>query len=204
MSTSFTGGLSRYFPHRSDDLHASVNHRCARSAAAALARRDARAHRRGGARSSPDRSPLTTSSSPALAAWRPHYEAHCLDRTRPTPGSRRSSPARGAPSRSRRASTDPWRGRFSPSVPAPLLGGARRRRDAPQPDPAGVREIMARSAPRPARRRTSGAGKVDAATARAAGVALVAAWGLGSRADISAAGATVFADHAAELARWLR
>jgi phosphoglycolate phosphatase len=44
----------------------------------------------------------------------------------------------------------------------------------------------------------------DAATAAAAGVAFVAVtWGLSSRADLAAAGATVFADGAADLAPWV-
>jgi phosphoglycolate phosphatase len=82
-----------------------------------------------------------------------------------------------------------------------ILGGD----DAPRkPDPTGTLEIMARVGAAPAETVFVGDSRVDVATARAAGVALVAVtWGLGARAELAAAGATVFAGDAAELARIL-
>jgi phosphoglycolate phosphatase len=63
---------------------------------------------------------------------------------------------------------------------------------------------MAKVGAAPAETVFVGDSRVDVATARAAGVPLVAVtWGLSSRDELARAGATVFADAAADLAPWL-
>jgi phosphoglycolate phosphatase len=63
---------------------------------------------------------------------------------------------------------------------------------------------MARAGATPAETVFVGDSRHDVETARAAGVAVVAVtWGLGSRDELAGAGATVFAETAADLARWV-
>ncbi len=152
-------------------------------------------------------SPRDELLEPALALWRGHYDAHCLDRTRlyPGVGAALAGAGRvlavhtnkpGALARKILAGLG-VAGRF-----VAIVGGD----EAPRkPDPAGTLEIMARVGAAPGETVFVGDSRVDAATARAAGVALVAVtWGLSARAELAAAGATVFVDDAAELALILR
>jgi phosphoglycolate phosphatase len=143
---------------------------------------------------------------PALALWRDHYDAHCLDRTRLYPG---VAAALAGAGRLLAVHTNKPGGLarkilaglgVAPRFVA-IVGGD----DAPRkPDPAGTLEILARTSVSPADTLFVGDSRIDVETARAAGVALVAVtWGLSSRAELARAGATVFVDDAADLARWL-
>jgi phosphoglycolate phosphatase len=188
-----------------DDLHASVNH-ALRSVGLPLRTRDeVRGFVGEGARVLLARAvaPHVELLEPALAAWRVHYEAHCLDRTRLYPGIEGllAGAARtlavhtnkpGAMARKILAGLG-----LLPRFAA-VVGGD----DAPRkPDPAGLLGIMERVGAAPAETVLVGDSRHDVETARAAGVAMVAVtWGLTARADLSRAGATVFADTAADLA----
>ena len=141
---------------------------------------------------------------PALAAWRPHYEAHCLDRTRAYPGipallagaGRALAVFTNKPGSLARKILDGLGllARFTA-----VIGGD----EAPRkPDPAGVRLIQDRVGARPDETVFVGDSRIDVATAQAAGVRMVAVtWGLVPRAELVRAGATELVDHAAELAR---
>ncbi len=143
---------------------------------------------------------------PALAAWWRHYEAHCLDRTRPYPG----IPAVLAGAGRVLAVHTNKPGRLARKILggvglldrfAAVLGGD----EAPRkPDPTGTLELLARLGGAPADAVFVGDSRIDVATARAAGVRLVAVtWGFAARADLAAAGATDLAESAADLAPWL-
>lgn len=191
-----------------DDLHASVSHALRAVGLPARSREEVRGFVGEGARVLLARAvaPHEHLLEPALAAWRAHYEAHCLDRTRPYPGVEAALAAAGrtlavhtnkpgAMARRILAGLG-LLGRF-----AAVVGGDEVPR---KPDPTGVLEIMARVGAAPRDTVFVGDSRVDVATARAAGVALVAVtWGLGRREDLVAAGATALAESAADLAPWL-
>ncbi len=191
-----------------EDLHASVNHALRTVRLPPRSLDEVRGFVGEGARLLLARSvaPHDHLLEPALAAWWPHYEAHCLDRTRPYPGM--EAVLAGAGRALAVATNKP--GPLARKILAGLgllprfsavLGGDEMPR---KPDPTGVREIMARVGAAPDETVFVGDSRIDVATARAAGVELVAVtWGLGSRAELAAAGATAFADTAAELAAWL-
>ncbi len=67
-----------------DDLHASVNHALAAVGLPPRSREEVHGYVGEGARVLLSRAvaPHEHLVERALAAWRPHYEAHCLDRTR--------------------------------------------------------------------------------------------------------------------------
>lgn len=143
---------------------------------------------------------------PALEAWWRHYEAHLLDRTRPYPG----IPAALAGAGRVLAVHTNKPGRLARKILAgvglldrlaAVLGGD----EAPKkPDPTGTLELLARLGGTPADAVFVGDSAVDVATARAAGVRHVAVtWGFATRAALAAAGATDFAESAADLAPWL-
>ncbi|BDG02006.1 HAD family hydrolase [Anaeromyxobacter oryzae] len=143
---------------------------------------------------------------PALAAWWKHYEDHCLDRTRLYPGI--SALLDGAGRVLAVHTNKP--GALARKILAGLgvlerftvvVGGD----EAPRkPDPAGVHAIRARVGASPAETVFVGDSAVDVATARAAGVSVVAVtWGLGAREALVRAGAAVLVDDAAGLAPWL-
>ena len=143
---------------------------------------------------------------PALAAWRIHYEAHCLDRTRAYPGIDALLAGAG---RALAVHTNKP-GAMARKILAGLgllprfvavVGGD----DAPRkPDPTGLLEIMVRVGATAGETVLIGDSRHDVATAQAAGVTMVAVtWGLSSRAELAQAGATVLADSAADLAPWL-
>ncbi|ABS25364.1 HAD family hydrolase [Anaeromyxobacter sp. Fw109-5] len=192
-----------------DDLAASVNHALAALGLPPRRRDEIRGFVGEGARLLLARAvaPRDELLEPALALWREHYDAHCLDRTRLFPGVEAALAGAGralavhtnkpgALARKILAGLG-VAGRF-----AAVVGGD----EAPRkPDPAGTLELMARVGAAPSDTLFVGDSRIDAATARAAGVALVAVtWGLGSRAELAAAGATVFVDDAGELAAYLR
>ncbi len=192
-----------------DDLAASVNHALAALGLPARGRDEIRGFVGEGARLLLARAiaPHDELLEPALALWREHYEAHCLDRTRLYPG---LDAALSAAGRALAVLTNKP-GAMARKILAGLgvadrfvaiVGGD----EAPRkPDPTGTLEIMAEVGAAPADTVFVGDSRVDVATARAAGVALVAVtWGLGSRAELAGAGATVLVDDAAELAPYLR
>ncbi len=191
-----------------DDLHASVSHALRVVGLPPRSREEVLGFVGEGARALLERAvaPHAHLVEPALAAWRPHYEAHCLDRTRPYPGIEAVLAGAG---RSLAVHTNKP-GEMARKILsglgllprfATVLGGD----EAPRkPDPAGVREIMARVGASPAETLFVGDSRIDAATAAAAGVALVAVtWGLTSRAELARAGATVLVESAADLAPFL-
>jgi phosphoglycolate phosphatase len=188
-----------------DDLHASVNHALRVVGLPLRTRDEVRGFVGEGARVLLAKavSPRDELLEQALAAWRAHYEAHCLDRTRAYPGI--ESLLAGAGRILAVHTNKP--GAMSRKILAGLgllprfaavVGGD----DAqPKPDPTGLLEIMVQVGASPGETVVIGDSRHDVATARAAGVAIVAVtWGLSSRADLAQAGATVFADTAADLA----
>lgn len=191
-----------------DDLAASVNHALAAVGLPPRSLDEVRGFVGEGARVLVERAvaPHADRVEPALSAWRAHYEAHCLDRTRLYPGI--AAALEGAGRVLAVHTNKP--GTLARKILAGLgvlerfavvIGGD----EAPRkPDPAGVWLVLARTGAAAVNTVFVGDSRVDAATARAAGVSLVAVtWGLGSRAALAEAGATVFADTAADLAPWL-
>ncbi len=191
-----------------DDLHASVNHALRAVGLPSRTVEEVRGFVGEGARVLVTRAvaPRGELVEPALAAWRSHYEAHCLDRTRPYPGIEAVLAGAG---RALAVHTNKP-GAMARKILAGLgllarfaavVGGD----EAPRkPDPTGLIEIMARVAATPAETVFIGDSRHDVATARAAGVAMVAVtWGFASSAELARAGATVLADRAADLAPWL-
>ncbi|HEX9050831.1 MAG TPA: HAD-IA family hydrolase [Anaeromyxobacter sp.] len=191
-----------------DDLHASVNHALRAVGLPPRTRDEVHGYVGEGARVLLARAvePQAHLVEPALAAWRPHYEAHCLDRTRAYPGipallagsGRSLAVCTNKPGVLARKILDGLG--LLPHLTA-VLGGD----EAPRkPDPTGVRELMARAGAAPGETVFVGDSRVDLRTARAAGVAFVGVtWGFGTRAELAAEGATVLVDHASELAPFL-
>jgi phosphoglycolate phosphatase len=191
-----------------DDLHASVNHALAAVGLPPRGRDEVHGFVGEGARVLLARAvaPHDHLVEPALAAWRPHYEAHCLDRTRAYPG----IPALLAGARRVLAVHTNKPGPLARKILdglgllsrfSAVLGGD----EAPRkPDPTGVRELMARAGSAPHETVFIGDSRVDVRTARAAGVALVAVtWGFGTRAELAAEGATALVDRVSDLAPFL-
>ncbi len=191
-----------------DDLHASVNHALGTLGLPPRSREEVHGYVGEGARLLLARAvaPHEHLLEPALAAWWPHYEAHCLDRTRAYEGvpallagaGRVLAVHTNKPGALARKILDGLGllGRFSA-----VLGGD----EAPRkPDPTGVRELMARAGAGPRETVFVGDSRVDVRTARAAGVALVAVtWGFGTRAELASEGATVLVDRVGNLAPFL-
>lgn len=190
------------------DLHASVNHALEALGLPPRSVAEVRGYVGEGARVLLERSvaPRADLVDEALALWRPHYEAHLLDRTRPYPGvpellagaSGRLAVLTNKPGAMARRILDGLGllGRFSE-----VVGGD----EAPRkPDPAGLLGIVARAGLAPGDSLLVGDSLVDAATARAGGVPFVAVtWGLTSRERLAGAGATAVVDAPSELRRWL-
>ena len=189
-----------------DDLHASVNHALRVVGLPPRSREEIHGFVGEGVRLLLARAvaPHDHLVEPALAAWGPHYEAHCVDRTRPYPGVEALLAGAG---RALAVNTNKP-GALARRILAGLgllprfaavVGGD----EAPRkPDPTGLREIMARVGATPDETVFVGDSRIDVAVARAAGVPMIAVtWGYGSRAELAAAGATTFAESAADLAR---
>lgn len=142
----------------------------------------------------------------ALAAWWHHYDAHCLDHTRPYPGIEALLAAARVPLAVHTNKPGALARKIldglglGPRFLA-VVGGD----EAPRkPDPAGTLALVARAGATPASTVFIGDSHVDVATARAAGVAHVAVtWGFSTREALARAGATTFVDAAADLAPWL-
>jgi phosphoglycolate phosphatase len=191
-----------------DDLAASVNHALASLGLPPRTRAEVRGYVGEGARLLLERAiaPRQDLLEPALAAWWAHYGEHCLDHTRLYDG---IAPALAGAGRSLAVLTNKP-GALARKILAGLgvlgrflavVGGD----EAPRkPDPQGARALMARAGATPDETVLVGDSRVDLATARAAGIGLVAvSWGLTARADLAAAGATVLVDDPAGLAPWL-
>lgn len=191
-----------------EDLHASVNHALAAVGLPPRSVAEVRSFVGEGARVLLAKAvaPRDELVEPALAAWRPHYAAHCLDRTLPYPG---VGPLLAGASRTLAVLTNKP-GQMSRKILdglgllqrfAVVIGGD----EAPRkPDPTGLLEIMARVGAAPSETVLIGDSRHDVEAARRAGVPVVAVtWGLGTREDLVRAGATVFAETAAELAPWV-
>jgi len=147
----------------------------------------------------PDRPELVPA---ALAAWREHYEAHCLDTTRPYPGivealeklpgpkalvTNKPGPA------ARKVVEALGLSRFLPVI---VGGGDVANR---KPDPEGCRLALSQL-PKVERVVFVGDSVVDAQTAANGGYGFVGVlWGMGTRETLSACGAKAFAESAEEL-----
>jgi phosphoglycolate phosphatase len=191
-----------------DDLAASVNHALGALGLPLRTREEIRGFVGEGARRLLERAvaPHDEALERALALWRDHYEEHLLDRTRLYPA---IPPALDGAARLLAVHTNKP-GAAARKILAglgvlPRLAAVVGGDEAPRkPDPAGTRAIMDRVGASPAETVFVGDSAVDAATARAAGVAFVAVtWGLSSRDDLARAGATAFVSDAADLLRWL-
>ncbi len=191
-----------------DDLHASVNHALRAVGLAPRTREQVHGFVGEGARVLLAKAvaPHDELLEPALEAWRPHYEAHCLDRTRVYPGI--EALLAGAHRVLAVQTNKP--GVMARKILAGLgllprfaavVGGD----DAPRkPDPSGLLGIMARVGAAPEETVFVGDSRHDVETARAAGVEIVAvAWGLSTRDELVRAGAKVIVESAAELASWV-
>ncbi len=191
-----------------DDLHASVNHALAAVGLPPRAREEVHGYVGEGARVLLARSvaPHEELLEPALAAWWPHYEAHCLDRTRAYEGIPALLEGAGRVLAVHTNKPGPLARKILAGLGllsrfAVVLGGD----EAPRkPDPTGVRELMARAGAAIHDTVFIGDSRVDVRTARAAGVPLVAvSWGFGTRAELAAEGAAVVIDHVSDLAPFL-
>ncbi len=191
-----------------DDLLASVNHALAAVGLPPRSREEVHGFVGEGARVLLARAvaPHEHLVEPALAAWWPHYEAHCLDHTRPYEG----IPALLAGAGRVLAVHTNKPGPLARKILAGLgllphllavVGGD----EAPRkPDPTGVRELMVRAGASPGDTVFVGDSRVDLRTAAAAGVAFVGVtWGFGTRAQLVSEGATVLVDRVSELAPFL-
>jgi phosphoglycolate phosphatase len=191
-----------------EDLHASVNHALAAVGLPPRTLGEVRGFVGEGARMLLARAvaPRDELLEPALAAWRGHYAAHCLDRTRPYPG---IGPLLAGAGRVLAVHTNKP-GDMARKILdglgllqrfAVVVGGD----EAPRkPDPSGLLEIMKRVGAAPGETVFVGDSRHDVETARRAGVAMVAvAWGLTSREDLVRAGATTLAASAAELVAYV-
>jgi phosphoglycolate phosphatase len=191
-----------------EDLAASVNHALGAVGLPARSLDEIRGFVGEGARLLVERAiaPRADLLEPALAAWWTHYEAHCLDRTRPYPG---IGPLLAGAGRVLAVHTNKP-GALARRILAGLgllghfavvVGGD----EAPRkPDPAGLLGLVAGLGATPAETVMIGDSRHDVATALAAGVPLVAVtWGLSSRAALAEAGARAFADRAEDLAPWV-
>jgi phosphoglycolate phosphatase len=191
-----------------DDLHASVSHALRAVGLPPRSRGEVRGFVGEGARVLVAKAvaPRADLVEPALAAWRAHYQEHCLDRTRAFPGVEALLAGAGRPL----AVLTNKPGALSRKILgglgllprfAAVVGGD----EAPRkPDPAGLLAILAEVGATPAETVLVGDSRHDVATGLAAGVPVVAVtWGLSSRADLAAAGATRFADAPADLVPWV-
>jgi phosphoglycolate phosphatase len=191
-----------------DDLAASVNHALAAVGLPLRSTAEVRGFVGEGARVLLERSvaPHVERVEEALAAWHAHYEAHLLDRTRLYPGLRAVLEGAGRVLAVHTNKPGPLARKILAGLGvldrfAVVVGGG----EAPRkPSPAGVHAIQARVGAAPEDTVFVGDSAVDAATARAAGVPFVAVtWGFTARAELARAGATAFADAAAELVPWV-
>jgi len=140
--------------------------------------------------------------SEALALWRAHYDEHMLDRTRVYPGVLEALARLDGARAIVTNKPGPHARRLvqalglAPLCPVVIGGGDVASR---KPDPEGVRAALQRLGAVD-EAVFVGDSRIDALTARAAGLPLVAVlWGQGTRAALESHGARVFAEKAEEL-----
>jgi phosphoglycolate phosphatase len=138
----------------------------------------------------------------ALAAWREHYERHMLDHTRLYPGVLEALQALDGPRAIVTNKPGPSARQLVQALGldrlCPLVVGGG---DVPEkkPDPASVRLALSRMGA-DGRAVLVGDSRIDAATARAAGIGFVGVlWGLGSREEMEREGGRIFVERAGEL-----
>ena len=191
-----------------EDLAASLNAALAAVGLPARAPSEVRSFVGEGARRLVERgvAPREDLVAPALAAWWRHYEVHCLDKTRPYPGIPAVLAGAGRPLVVH--TNKP--GALARKILAGLgllerFAAHDRGDEAPRkPDPAGTLELLTRIGAAPGDSVFVGDSRVDVETARAAAIPFVGVtWGFQPRADLAAAGATVFVERAADLAPFL-
>ncbi len=188
-----------------DDLATSVNHALASVGLPPRRREEIRSFVGEGARRLVERAVGARQDllEPALAAWRVHYEAHCLDRTRAYPGIPEALAGARLPLAVLTNKPGPMARRILAGLglDARLVGVIGGDEAPRKPDPTGARALLARAGATPEESVLVGDSRVDAATARAAGLRFVGVtWGLGTREELVAAGATVLVDDASALA----
>jgi phosphoglycolate phosphatase len=138
----------------------------------------------------------------ALEAWREHYELHMLDTTLPYPGvvealARLTGPKAIVTNKPGDSARGLVRGLGLAQHCPVVVGGG----DVPtrKPEPEGVR-LALRKLGEPRRALLVGDSRVDAATARAAGIGFVGVlWGLGTREEIERAGGRILIERPEEL-----
>ena len=189
------------------DMHDAVNHILAENGWETRSREEVRAFVGNGARKLMERAiPETLAPQrfeAVLADYKDWYQAHNCVRTQPYPGISSmlaALEARGVKtavvSNKPDATTKALAARFFPGMPA--LG--QREGVEPKPSPALVMQALAELGADPADAVYVGDSEVDVATARNAGLPLVAvSWGFRGRERLAAAGAEVIVDTAAEL-----
>ena len=191
-----------------DDLHASVSHALSTLGLPLRSRDEIRSFVGEGARVLVARAiaPRDELLEPALAAWRAHYAEHLLDATRAYEGIPALLAGAGRPLAVLTNKPGAMARRILDGLGllarfVAVTGGD----EAPRkPDPTGLRALLARAGATPAEAVLVGDSRHDVETALAAGVAIVAVtWGFASRAELARAGATVFAETPADLARWV-
>ncbi len=191
-----------------DDLHASVNHALASLGQPLRSRDEVRSFVGEGARVLLARSvaPRDELVEPALAAWRAHYAEHLLDRTRAYEGIPALLAGAGIPLAVLTNKPGAMARRILDGLGllsrfVAVTGGD----EAPRkPDPTGLLELVVRAGATPTEAVLVGDSRHDVETALAARVRFVAVtWGFATRAELSRAGATVFAETPADLARWV-
>lgn len=191
-----------------DDLAASVNAALAAVGRPPRPRQEIERFVGEGARKLLERAvaPRADLAEAALAAWWTHYEAHCLDRTRPFPGlpellTRSGRVLAVHTNKPGRLARRILAGCGLLERFAVVTGGD----DAPKkPDPAGTLEIMRRVGARPEDTVFIGDSPTDVRTARHAGLTMVAVtWGFRPREELRAAGAVHLVDAVAGLRPWL-
>jgi phosphoglycolate phosphatase len=191
-----------------DDLAASVNHALATLGLPRRSREEVRGFVGEGARRLIARAvaPRDDLLEPALVVWREHYEVHCLDRTRLYPGVAAALAGASRPLAVLTNKPGPLARKILAGLGVgerfvAVVGGDEAPRKS---DPTGARALMAKAGATPEETVLVGDSRVDVATARAAGVAVVAVtWGLGARDELVAAGASALVDAPAELAPYL-
>ncbi|MGB8929982.1 MAG: HAD hydrolase-like protein [Anaeromyxobacteraceae bacterium] len=190
------------------DLSASVNHALRAVGLAARPPSEIRAFIGEGSRLLIQRAvdPHLHLLEPALEAWWEHYERHCLDRTALFPGMAEALAGAGRvlavhtnkPGRLARKILD---GLGVGARFAAVLGGD----EAPRkPDPRGTLDLVARLGGTPSDAVFIGDSLIDAGTAAAAGIPLVAVtWGFGARVALESRRPAAIVDDVGDLAPWL-
>ena len=186
------------------DMHDAVNHILALHGWPQRSREEVRAFVGNGARKLMERAvPVEVAASPAFEGVLEEYQSHNCVTTAPYPGIptllaalEQAGVAAAVVSNKPDATTKTLAARFFPGMPA----FGQREDVPPKPDPALVRLALEQLSVAAADAVYVGDSEVDVATARNAGLPLVAvSWGFRGREVLTAAGAETIADTAQEL-----